>query len=84
MATMVEIQDAYIADLTRCETVTRCYGNQRAAQRAAHKRALVKLLKQGWPEADALVVISDAKQVYLHDRMCAAFVGVVDDEGRPI
>ncbi len=27
--TLIETQDAYVADLRRCETVTRCYGNLR-------------------------------------------------------
>lgn len=70
MPSMIATQDAYIADLRRCENVTRRYGNQRAALGAAYRKRLAELTSRGWPEADAKGVLKQAKEVFELERDC--------------
>ena len=60
----MQIADDYIADLRRCENVTRCYGNQRKAKRAAYARLEKAMLARGYSVADVKQTARDCQDVY--------------------
>ena len=62
---LIQVQDKLIADLIRAESVTRCYGNQRKARRAAYHRANEALRAMGYDAVQAAVLCNDAADMAL-------------------
>lgn len=60
----MQLADEYIADLRRVENVTRCYGNQRKALRAARARLVAAMVARGYTEKEAEQTIADCHAVY--------------------
>jgi predicted DNA-binding WGR domain protein len=65
----MQLAQDYIADLRRCETVTRCYGNQRKALRAARAKLVAAMVARGYTEAEANQTAKGCHDVYELERL---------------
>jgi hypothetical protein len=74
MASLIEIQEAYIARVSNIRYRPLCNGSaglrRSRSIRAAKRDAIKTLMRQGWTEADAAVVIKDAHDMYQLEALC--------------
>lgn len=71
--TMIEIQDAYVARvaLAHSKVTSRTKGDRfKRSKRAARKEAIACLLRTGYTEADATVIVKDAHDMFLLEAAC--------------
>jgi hypothetical protein len=67
---MIAAQQDYVAAMHKAETVTRCYGNQKRARRAAKRRLEATLKARGYSDDDVAVIWKDAFDVFVLERDC--------------
>lgn len=70
---MIEIQDAYVARLmlAHSKITARTKGHRfNRSKGAARREAVARLLRKGYTEADAAVIVKDAHDVFLLEVAC--------------
>ena len=70
---MIEIQDAYVARvmLAHSKITLRTKGHRfNRSKAAARKEAVSRLLRKGYTEADAVVIVKDAHDMFLLEAAC--------------
>jgi hypothetical protein len=65
---MIQLQDAFIADLIRCDQITTRYGNQRKARAAARERFGKAMSARGYSEAQIRRAAVDAYDIFTLQR----------------
>ncbi len=72
VATMIGIQETYVSEQLRADSVTRRYGHQTKARRAAYRKIQSSLEELGYSAQGIAIIIKDADDMVVLERRATA------------